>query len=128
MYRPTMSRTFSISRGSVDSLNVSVRCGCNPNARQICCTVVRPNPLAFAMPRLLQCVSPRGVSSSVRTITVSICSSLICRGAPRSRLVVQPVEPLAHEPAAPFAHGGLRHPQPLRDRGVVVALGTRQND
>jgi hypothetical protein len=40
------------------------------------------NPLAFARPRLLQCVSPRGVSSSVRTITCSICSSLICRGAP----------------------------------------------
>jgi hypothetical protein len=32
MYSPTMSRTFSMSSGSVDSLNVSVRCGCNPNA------------------------------------------------------------------------------------------------
>jgi len=40
------------------------------------------NPLAFAIPRLLQGVSPRGVSSNVRTITCSICSSLICRGAP----------------------------------------------
>ncbi len=65
-----------------DSLNVSLRCGWSPNARQICWTVVRPRPLAFAMPRLLQCVSPRGVSSSVRTMTCSICSSLICRGAP----------------------------------------------
>ena len=64
MYSPTMSRTFSISNGSVDSLNVSLRCGCRPNARQIRCIVVRPSPLAFAIPRLLQCVSPRGVFSA----------------------------------------------------------------
>lgn len=43
-------------------------------ARQIRCTVVRPNPLAFATPRLLQCVSSRGVSSIVLTITRSIRS------------------------------------------------------
>lgn len=43
---------FSMSSGSVGSLNVSVRCGCNPNERQMCCTVVQANPLAFAMPRL----------------------------------------------------------------------------
>ena len=43
-YSPTMSRTFSTKSGSsrspsaagkpaVDSFNVSLRCGCNPNAR-----------------------------------------------------------------------------------------------
>src|SRR5687768_13081758 len=37
---------------------------------------------------------------------------------PRARLVVQPVEPLAHESAAPFAPRRLRHPQPPRDRCV----------
>ena len=29
-YRPAISRTFSTSHGSVDSLNVSLRCGCKP--------------------------------------------------------------------------------------------------
>ncbi len=37
---------------------------------------------AFAIPRLLQCVATRGVSSSVRTITCSTWSSVICRGVP----------------------------------------------
>ena len=35
-----MSRTFSINCGSVDSLNVSVRCGCRPNAFQMRCTAL----------------------------------------------------------------------------------------
>ena len=29
------ARTFSTSSGSFDSLNVSLRCGCNPNVRQM---------------------------------------------------------------------------------------------
>src|SRR5206468_12904983 len=29
-YSPTMSRTLSINSGSLDSLNVSLRCGCSP--------------------------------------------------------------------------------------------------
>jgi hypothetical protein len=34
-----MSRTFSTSSGSGDSLNFSLRCGCKPNARQMRATV-----------------------------------------------------------------------------------------
>ena len=34
-YRPTMSRTFSTKKGSLDSLKVSERCGCKPKARQM---------------------------------------------------------------------------------------------
>ena len=34
-YSPTTSRTFSTKYGSVESLNVSARCGFRPNARQI---------------------------------------------------------------------------------------------
>src|SRR3989442_4122366 len=39
-------------------------------------------PIALAIPRVLQCVAPRGVLSSVRTTTCSISSSVILRGAP----------------------------------------------
>ena len=46
----------------------------------------------------------------------------------RARLVVQPVQALAHKPSAPFAYRGLRHPQPLRPTVVVQTLGARQND
>ena len=58
-----MSRTFSTNRGSVESLNVSVRCGCSEKARQIRCTVDTDTPDTFAVPRVLQCVF--GFDSSV---------------------------------------------------------------
>jgi hypothetical protein len=47
---------------------------------------------------------------------------------PRARLVVQPVQALPHEPAAPLAYGGLRHAQPSRHDRTVQALGARDND
>jgi hypothetical protein len=34
-YRPTMSQTLSTNCGSVDSFKSSIRCGFNPNVRQI---------------------------------------------------------------------------------------------
>jgi hypothetical protein len=55
--KATTSRTFSTNRGSVESLKVSERCGCRPKARQMCCT-------------------------SIPTMTPSIRSSVIVRGAP----------------------------------------------
>ena len=54
-----MSRTFSTNCGSVDSLNVSVRCGCKQKACQIRWTDDADTPAAFAMPRVLQCVALR---------------------------------------------------------------------
>src|SRR5574340_1238961 len=56
-YSPTISRTFSTNSGSADSLNVSVRCGCRPKARQMRCTVLRLTPLVCAMARVLQWVA-----------------------------------------------------------------------
>src|SRR6476620_4423109 len=75
-----MSRTFSTNCGSVESLNVSVRCGCSENARQMRCTEEAETPDAFAMSRVLQCVAPVGFSSSVLTTMASIWSSPICIG------------------------------------------------
>jgi hypothetical protein len=71
MYRPTMPLTFSISHGSGDSLNVSVRCGYRPKACQIRLIVIRLSPVAFAKPRVDQCVSPRSVLAKVCTTTCS---------------------------------------------------------
>src|SRR6516165_10117460 len=82
MYSPTMSRTFSISSGSGDSLKVVLRCGWRPKAFQMRWTVMRLIPAATAIERVLQWVAPRGVASSVRTITSSTCASATWRGAP----------------------------------------------
>ena len=82
MYNPTISRTFSTSSGSFGNVKVSLRCGWRPKARQIRLTAMRLRPNALAISRVLQCVAPRGVVSSVRTITRSIWSSVIVRGAP----------------------------------------------
>ena len=68
--------------GSGDSLNVSVWCGFNPNARQIRLTALWLIPVAAAIERVDQCVAVRGCSSSVFTITRSTSSSLIVRGLP----------------------------------------------
>jgi hypothetical protein len=68
--------------GSLDSLNVSVRCGLSPNARQIRRTLVGDIPVWRAISRVDQWVASVGVSSKVLTTTRSTCSSVIVRGAP----------------------------------------------
>src|SRR3546814_1137850 len=61
-----MSCTLSTNSGSVDSLNVSDRCGCRPNAPQIRRMVVCDSPDLAAMERIDQCVASLGVVFSVR--------------------------------------------------------------
>jgi hypothetical protein len=68
--------------GSVESLNVSIRCGCKPKARQMRSTLETDKPLVFAMPRELQCVAFLGTLAKVVTITASTRASSIVRGAP----------------------------------------------
>src|SRR5216684_1657579 len=81
-YRPTTSRILSISSGSGETLNVSVRQGCSPNARQIRSTLDGEMPARAASSRFDQCVAPSGSSSSVRTTTSSTWASVMVRGTP----------------------------------------------
>jgi hypothetical protein len=81
-YRPTMSRTFSTTCGSADSLTLSCRCGLSPNARQIRDTADWLIPVARAIDRVDQCVAVAGRDSNVFTITSSTRSSVTVRGAP----------------------------------------------
>src|ERR1017187_6776461 len=76
-----MSRTFSTSCGSVESLKYSLRWGCKPKACQICCTLLWLSPPVAALDLVLQWVASRGVDSRVFTTTASTRSSLILRGA-----------------------------------------------
>lgn len=50
----TTSRTLATKFGSIESLNVSIRCGWRPKARQMRCTANIDRSLAFAKPRELQ--------------------------------------------------------------------------
>jgi hypothetical protein len=45
-YSPTMARTFSLNRGSLESLRVSLCCGCRGKARQMRCTALSDKPVA----------------------------------------------------------------------------------
>ena len=77
--------------GSVDSFQVCTRCGLSPNARQIREIADCDIPVALAIDRVDQCVSPLAAdSSSVLTITDSTCSSVIFRGAPGRGWSVNP--------------------------------------
>lgn len=71
-----------MNSGSVDSWNVSVRCGCRAKARQIRETAVWLKPEAWAIPRGLQGVACGGFDSRVWVTTRSASASLIVRGAP----------------------------------------------
>jgi hypothetical protein len=93
-YRPTTSTSFSSNVGSVESLNVSTRCGRRPRAAQIFCTVVCETPWAWAIDRQLQCVSLGGVSCSVaRTISATFASGIDGLRPRPGRTFTEPANP-----------------------------------
>jgi hypothetical protein len=65
---------------SFDSFQLSWRCGCSPNARQILTTAVWLSPTSAAIDRVDQCVASFGALSSVLVITSSTWASVILRG------------------------------------------------
>src|SRR3978361_444613 len=73
-YNPTTSTSFSSNNGSLDSLNVSTRCGFSPRADHTRCTVSLDTPTRSAIVRHDQCVSPSGVEFLVRSTISSILS------------------------------------------------------
>ncbi len=77
-----MSCTLSTNSGSVESLNVSLRCGFRLNADQIRCTVMCERPVLSAMLRVDQCVASFGIVVSVRLTTSATLSSVTVRGRP----------------------------------------------
>src|SRR3954469_8779691 len=79
-----------MNSGSLESFQVSWRCGWSPNAFQIRCTADCVSPTSRAIDRVDQCVASLGVVSSVLTITCSTCSSLIVRGPPGRGSSVSP--------------------------------------
>jgi len=99
-----MSRTFSTSWGSGDTLKGSSRHGLSPKARQISATVVLEIPCLAAKPRLDQCVASGGAVSRVSATTDGFHHVVADRtGSPGPGRVHQPVEPVNRETVPPLA-------------------------
>lgn len=72
----TLSTNFDEQRvstdsGSLDSLNVWLRCGCKRNAAQIRRIVLWKKPVSASIERIDQCVASACVVSNVRSITAA---------------------------------------------------------
>ena len=74
-YSPVISRTFSMKKGSLDSLSVSARCGLTPNSANQRCTVLLETPSASAIRRTLQVPERAGLACRARLITAATFSS-----------------------------------------------------
>ena len=113
-YSPTMARSFSAKRGSLESLKARTRCGCRPCARQIRCTELALMPTAAAMAAAVQCVvSPGGSPVVVSVDHPGRHLGAQRRDARRPGLVPQqPVDPRGHEPLLPAPDRDLARARP----------------
>ncbi len=64
-----MSRTFSMKKGSLESLKVSLRWGLTPNRDNQRCTVLFDTPWSSAIRRTLQALALSGLSLRARLIS-----------------------------------------------------------
>src|ERR1039458_10451741 len=74
MYKPTISRTFSRKKESVDNLKFSRRCGCNPKACQIRTTARCDKPTPGP-----GCACSSGSRSEEHTSELQSLRHLVCR-------------------------------------------------
>jgi hypothetical protein len=113
----------------VDSLNVSSRCGCGPNARQIRPTILCESPrLVRQHATALQCVAPAGRCVSVVANSRSTLRIPTLARCARTRFIKHPIESANHKTAASFAGGLRRYAQSLRHLTVAFASHIGQHD
>ena len=103
MCSPTISRALSTKRGSLESLNVSLRRGCSPNAVHILQIVVCDNPVATAL---------------------FIRHRAWATGA---MFVGEPRDPVLDETPPPFANRVLMYAAPFGDLFALQAFRAKQN-
>ena len=123
-----MSRTLSTNSGSLDSLNVSERCGCSPKAVQIRRIVVCEKPVAPAIERIDQarCIARQGTQRPL-----DHGGHLIVVDRPRPAgpgFVQQALDAILEEAAPPLADRVLMHSQFSRDDLAGHAAGASQDD
>ena len=92
-YSPTMSRTFSMKNGSLDSLKVRCRCGCTPNRSNQRPTVLLETPQRSDIERTVQWVAFGGGDRSAALMTSATRSSSWVRGRPGRSSSCSPSKP-----------------------------------
>ncbi len=80
---PFFTGIYVSIRGSVESLNVSPRCGFKPRAVQIPCTCAGDTPDFAAIDRTDHCVAPAGLENCVNSTISAIFDSGITGLRPR---------------------------------------------
>src|SRR6476660_7546780 len=122
-----MSRTLSTNSGSLESLNVWLRCGCKPNAVHIRRIVVWEKPVSVAIERIDQCVR---ISRRRTQRPLDHGSNLIVvdgSRAPGAGLVKQAIAAILQKPAAPLANGVLVEAEFGSHRFAWQAVSTSQD-
>ena len=115
--------------GSVDSLNVRMRCGASWWASRIRCTERRLTPAAFASIRPVQWVASPGGGPRVKSTT--LCTMLVgqrlfaglacsCRAST--------FDGVRHEPRLPSPYHGLRFARSAHNLGGAEAIGCGKDD
>ena len=107
-------------------LEVSLRCGWRPNARQMRLTALRLAG-SLAIDRVLQCVASRGSVSSVVVSNLLDVRVAYSAGVPGRSSSNKPSSPL-EETGPPFTNGLLPDSRQPSHHTVWFALGTSQND
>ena len=116
-----------MNSGSLDSLNVSLRCGCRAKARQMRLTVLWLTPHCLRHgPRAPVRRVARGAFPTSRHHALHGRIGDRAR-RPGPRFIEQPVEPLRDEAAPPLPHGLLGHMQLSRDRRVRLSRRASQD-
>lgn len=120
-----MSRTFSTNSGSLDSLNVSWRCGCKPKARQmrataVCTRAFLPQSARDARPRSseydagwLCCLAPRGARTASTEHALETHTAAIIQVSEQHDRARPSGREVAHQPHARL--------QGLRPAAVTIA-------
>ena len=117
----TDGRSCSTNSGLLDSLNVSLRCGCSENARQMRCTVETDRPDALGHRACTPGALRRPAWSPRVVVTTSvILSSPILRGAPGRGSSSSHTETLRRKPIAPGRH---RDPRGSSSRLAMLEIG-----
>ena len=137
-YSPTMSRTFSMNCGSVDSFQSSTRCGLSPKARQIRETAVWLSPHAWPSSastseypcwrRLFQASPPRPARPRRRSISVARPAAARPTAppaaGPRTAIATYPPCPATPRAAPPPACSASRPRTPARSAPASPAPAT----
>ncbi len=119
-----ISRTMSTNSGSLDSLKVWLRCGCNPKAFHIRRIVICEKPVSAAIDRIYQCVAgaQRALDHGRNLIVAD-------RARPAgARFVEQPVNAIGQKTLAPFAHRVLMNAKLGRHDLAPQPIGTAQDN